>query len=445
MMDAKSTIIDAEPTRRRVIRLRTLTRLRWFAICGQLAVCLGVRLGLGFEMPVGLILTAVGITIWVNIFTMLKYPPNEPLRPWQLVGYLCFDTIQIAFILYLTGGIQNPFAVWLILPAVLGASALDMRRAAIVVAMVVIALTTIAVTHFPLPWRVEGELELPWIYDFGTWVSLMLGVGFTSAYAHQVSMEQMKLGSALETTQKVLAREERLTALGGLAAAAAHELGTPLATIQVTAREMEREVPDGPLKEDAQLLISQTQRCQKILQRLSDTGEGGDERHSVLALEDVLKEAARPFLAGDGPEIEFTFDAQCEGCPPERLRRMPEVIYSLRTLIENAVKYADATVRLTARWDHQMLAILIEDDGPGFPADVLTRLGEPYPRSDSFRKSVPKQGLGLGFFIAKTLLERTGASIAVNNGGSFKGACIEISWPLANLRARPTSSMTAND
>ena len=434
-MDAPIPQIAVNPPGQRVIRVRTLTRLRWFAIVGQLVVSLGVRLGLGYELPIGWILLTVAAATWVNIYTTVTQPPARALKPNELTRFLVFDTAQIAVILYLTGGIQNPFAVWLMLPAMLAAAALDLRRTLIVGGAIGLALTVIAIFHQPLPWREDAQPDLPIIYELGLWVSLICGVGFITAYAHQVTMEQSKLVSALDATQKVLAREERLTALGGLAAVAAHELGTPLATIQVTAREMERDLPEGPLKEDAQLLISQTQRCQSILQRLSATGESGDARHSVLSIDDIMREAAKPFLQEERHTIEFAFDPLSQSAPPDRLRRQPEVIYGLRTLVENAVKYAETKTRLTARWDDRLVSVLIEDDGPGFTSDVLTRLGEPYPRADT-PKRTGKQGLGLGFFIAKTLLERTGANIRFGNGADLSGAYVEVTWPLANLRAK---------
>lgn len=430
-------------SQRRVIRVRTLTHLRWFAISGQVLVTLWVRLVLGYELPVGAIILVAALAMWANLYKVFTTSPARAMEPWELTRHLCFDTLQIGAVLFLTGGIENPFSVWLVLPAMLASSALSRPKAGIVVATVVVTLTVIAVAHEPLNWQGDGY-ELPAIYGVGTWLALMLGIAFTSSYAYQVASEQSKLSSALQTTQMVLAREERLTALGGLAAVAAHELGTPLATIQVTAREMERDLPEGPLREDAALLISQTRRCQQILQRLSDVGENPDQHHSVLSLDDVLRAAAKPFLEADHPRVEFLFDPGSEGSPPDRLRRMPEVIYSLRTLIENAVKYADTTVRIGARWTTDTVAVHIEDDGAGFSEDVMSRLGEPFPRHELIKKWSAKPGLGLGFFIAKTLLERTGARIDFGNRKRLSGAWVEVTWPLAKLRADPKSGIDMN-
>ncbi len=430
---------------RRVLRMRTLTRLRWFAVAGQLSVVLVVRLGLGYELPIGPVLACIALAMWLNIYLSFSSTPVQPLSQPSIVGQLCFDCCQIGAVLFFTGGIQNPFVVWLILPAMIAASSLALGRAWIVFGTVFLTITAIALSPYSLPWETPEGFSLPAIYDFATWAALLLGVGFTSSYAHQIANEHTKLSSALTAAQTALAREEQVMALGGLAAAAAHELGTPLGTIQVTAREMERDLPDGPLKEDAQLLISQTQRCQSILRRLANAGVSPDTHHAVLSLDEMLRAAAKPFLPENGAVsmIEFAFDPDSQTNPPERLQRLPEVIYGLRTLIENAVKYGGERARITASWNDSTVTIFIEDDGPGFSADVLQRLGEPYPRVDTGKLAAGKQGLGLGFFIAKTLLERTGASISFGNAKRLSGAWVSVTWPLANLRVRPTSLATA--
>ncbi|WOI53327.1 ActS/PrrB/RegB family redox-sensitive histidine kinase [Parvularcula sp. LCG005] len=442
-MTVEMPITVAPSVSRRMLRTRVFTRLRWFAVTGQLAVVFIVRFVLGFQLPLMTVLGVIGVAVVFNLYTMVRMRPARPLGSRALIGQLSFDTVQIATVLYLTGGIQNPFAVWLILPAMLAASALEFRQAIFVVAMIVLALTIVAFSHWPLPWSDPLGYKQPDIYDFGTWAALLLGVGFTSLYAFQVASEQSKLSSALDATQRVLAREERLTALGGLAAVAAHELGTPLATIQVTAREMEQELPEGTLKEDAQLLISQTQRCQRILQRLSSVGEGGDDHHNVLSIEELLRESAKPFLNEPHVAVTFAFDPECHSSPPDRLLRKSEVIYALRTLIENAVKFANHSVRIMSSWNENQLTVTIEDDGPGFPTDLLSRLGEPYPKVETQKLSMAKQGLGLGFFIATTLLERTGAQVVAGNALSLKGAYVAVTWPLANLRADPISKIGA--
>ena len=426
------------------VRLRTLIGLRWFAVLGQLLVAVVVTFGFGFALPLGPLLAVIAAGVWVNTYAVLTRRPGRPMTDGAIMGHLAFDTLQISGVLFLTGGVQNPFVVWLVMPAMLAAASLSWRKAGVILALVGLCLTGLAIVHEPLPWR-EAGFDLPRIYNLGLWVAMMLAVGFTASYAHGVAVAQARLATALAATQAALAKEERLSALDGLAAAAAHELGTPLGTIQVTAREMEREL-DGDLKEDAALLISQTQRCQAILRRLSSQGEAGDAVHQLLSLDDLLRAAAEPFLdggaTGQGPEIAFRLDPDSEGAVPARLVRRQEVIYGLRNVIENAAKYARSRVLLEARWCERFLTVRVSDDGPGFASDVLRRLGEPYPRAEglALREAKPdgKGGLGLGFFIAKTLLERSGAQLAYgNNEGRGQGAYVEITWPIASLAPAP--------
>ena len=413
-----------------LIRLRTLERLRWFAVIGQTSVCLFVTLVMGFEVPVIPLILAIGIAAAVNIVVAVTQDRTRILDPAELAAHLIFDAIQIGTVLAMTGGILNPFSVWMVLAPMLAAFALEGRLAGIVIGVVVVVLSAIALWHEPMP---GGHAEVdPALQTFGIWAALILGVAFTAAYARQVALSQIKLTTALEATQAVLAREERLTAVGGLAAMAAHELGTPLATIQVVARDMERELTDEALREDAELLISQTQRCQRILSRLSELSMSGDARMTEFSLEDMMQEAAKPFLDQKGPEIEFTYSPESDRLPPERLRRYAANVYALRTLIENAVKYARSRVKVTAAWDAETISVIVDDDGPGFSQDLIKRLGEPFPRHES-AKLPGRGGLGLGFFIAKTLLERSGAVLNFGNRRELGGAWVAVSWPIAKL------------
>jgi two-component system sensor histidine kinase RegB len=278
----------------------------------------------------------------------------------------------------------------------------------------------------------------PGIYIAGAWTALTFAVVFFAAYAHRVAAEAAELKSALAASQLVLAREERLSALGGLAAAAAHELGTPLATIQLTAREMADELAGQPLlEEDAKLLVVQAQRCREILSRLSTRNEAGDALHDQLAADALAREAADPFVDRvDGPAV--IFEMIGEGAPPV-LRRRPELIYGLRNIIENAFSFAASKVLVTVEWTSEMLTVTIHDDGPGFTPDALARLGEPYVGTKGRPRTARRAGgLGLGFFIAKTLLERLGGKVAFENapwpdGPDVSGAWVRVSWPLKSL------------
>ncbi|MCQ8183775.1 ActS/PrrB/RegB family redox-sensitive histidine kinase [Parvularcula maris] len=429
-----SPVLSDHPS---ILRQGTLTGLRWFAVLGQVVVLAVVKFGFGFELPLAQVLVAIAAGAAVNLYATLNFSPARVLTEREIVGYLSFDTLQISVILFFTGGIQNPFALWLIMQAMLAASSARAAYAAVVIALVIACYTVLSLWHSPLPWTTDDGFEVPQVYNLGLWAALVMGVAFTSAYAYRVAREREKLGEALGAAQLALSREERLTALDGLAAAAAHELGTPLGTIQITAREMERELPEGPLKEDASLLISQTQRCQRILRRLSENGEAGDAVHNAISLDALLREAARPFLDESTKQIEFRFDTE-SGPLPEKLQRRPEIIYGLRNLIENAHKYASSKLVIEAGWSERDLRVRVLDDGPGIPHETMIRLGKPYPRPAA-KKDDGKGGLGLGFFIAKTLLERTGGLVEVGNRSASRGAWVSVSWPLAELVEKTTS------
>ncbi|MEM1193512.1 MAG: ActS/PrrB/RegB family redox-sensitive histidine kinase [Pseudomonadota bacterium] len=433
------------------IRLRTLTTLRWLAVVGQTAAILTVHFGFGFEVPLGLCLTIIAASAWLNIFTILRFSPQRFLSDRESGLYIAFDIGQLCALLFCTGGLQNPFSVLILAPVTIAASVLPLRPAGIVGVLALIGLGILAVFHMPLPWTVYGAFSIPKIYVIGVWTALSFSVVFFAIYAHRIAVEAARMRSALTATQMVLSREERLSALGGLAAAAAHELGTPLATIQVTAQEMAEDL-DGPptaldpeaLREDSRLLISQARRCRDILGRLSSRGDEGDAMHDRIRLDHALKEAAGPFLEalGEGPTIDIIVSAADEAGahrePPDLLRR-PEIIYGLRNIIENAVGFAISHVQVSGTHKDGLITVTVDDDGPGFSADILARLGEPYinPKAAPLRTR-KHTGLGLGFFIAKTLLEHTGGTVVFGNrdterSGTTRGAQVRVQWPDDNL------------
>lgn len=435
-----STAIGAQSLRGPV-RLRTLTALRWLAVGGQLAAVLIVHFGLGFPVPLGLCLGVAAASAWLNIFTMLRFSAQRYLSDREAAAYISFDILQICALLFLTGGLQNPFAVLILAPVTIAASVLNLRLAVLVGALAFAGISILAAFHLPLPWRMGETLVFPTVLTIGIWVALSFAVAFFAAYAHRIAAEAGQLKSALAASQHVLAREERLAALGGLAAAAAHELGTPLATIQLTAKEMAAELKgDALLAGDAALLVSQSQRCREILERLSSRGEAGDLMMDRIALELLMKEAAAPFVeARGGPAVIFEVRGGEEQLV---LQRRPEIIYGLRNIIENAVAHARSKVLVTGDFDKATVSIAVHDDGPGFAPEILGRLGEPYLGGRARRTR--KSGLGLGFFIAKTLLERTGAAIAFDNrdwtddeAAGKGGAWVSVSWPRSAISAAP--------
>nr|WP_314121913.1 ActS/PrrB/RegB family redox-sensitive histidine kinase [uncultured Brevundimonas sp.] len=440
------------PRRGRGFSLRTLIVLRWLTIIGQSAAILTAHQLLHFPLPLWPCLIVIAISAAVNVGAMARVRRLEASLPdgRQTAIHLGFDIFQLGVLLALTGGLENPFCLLLVAPVTIAAAALPARQALMLGVLALIAVGVLFFWSEPLPWRPYEDFHLPTLYRLGMAMALVTGVVFTAGYAWRVAADAEKLELALATTQDVLQREQRLAALGGLAAAAAHELGTPLATIQVVAKELQRaSSPDSDAAEDAALILQQAERCRGILTQLSQQPEGDDALYADVSLKALLEEVVEPHRGFD-----LAFEVLVKtpaGQPAPRVRRMPEVVHGLSTLVENAADFAAATVRVQAIVDAGWIEIDILDDGPGFANDILPRLGEPYVTSRPQGKArqalaaqiaaaarpskrrataeapiAPSQGgMGLGFFIARTLLERTGGSVSVGQGLPQPGATPE--------------------
>lgn len=308
------------------------------------------------------------------------------------------------------------------------ATTLSKRVLATVAGTALIAATALLFWHQSLPWIPGVDFKLPRVYEIGMLAGIVVGTSFTSLYAWRATTESRTMSAALATTEQMLGQEQKLSALGSLAAAAAHELGTPLATIAVTAKEMTRELPDGPLADDARLVLEQAQRCRAILEQLALRGDTPDLIHETLSLEDLLEEAAEGFIHREKDLIVDSL--QQDGKLPLTIRRRPELLYALKNFTENAVDFAATRVELTATVDDTSVLVTIDDDGPGFDPLIRTRLGQPYVTSRA--KSGSAGGLGLGVFIASTLVERTGGKINFERS-PIGGARIRCLWPIAAL------------
>jgi two-component system sensor histidine kinase RegB len=334
-------------------------------------------------------------------------------------------------LLALTGGLQNPFVFLFIAPVAVSATILRPAVTAMLAALTFACVGAISVLRLPLPWP-EGSspFELPALYQLGIAAAVLVGLGFTSVYAWRVAAEEERLNIALAAVQAVLSREQTLSALGGLAAAAAHELGTPLATIHLVAKEMARGLdPNDPRAEDLNLLVTQSERCRGILAQLSADRERGDVMIQRAPIRSLLEEIAAPH-EGLGAEIVIT----TEGEGALEVKRMPEIVHALGGFLENAVGFANRRVELEARWDPENVEIMVRDDGPGFSPAILNRLGEPYLTQRDHEGMAG--GLGLGFFISKTLLERTGAKLEVRNRRPpNRGAMVKTVWSRTSIEA----------
>lgn len=416
----------------RSLRLDTLVRLRWLAVAGQAVAVIFVRVVLSFPVPMTACLAVVGLSAALNIALRARYPATLRLGQWPAALLLAYDVIQLSGLLYLTGGLENPFSILLLVPVIVSATTLPPRPTVLLGVMVVALASLLILNHWPLPLP-DGGPALPIIYVWGVWVALASACAFTGVYAFRVAEEARQLAKALNATEMVLAREQHLYALDGLAAAAAHELGTPLATIALVAKEMERDFPPGsPHADDVALLRSQSQRCRDILSRLTSMSSQGDTHLARLPLSHLIEEVVEAYRAF-AAEIVVT---PPRGKGPEPVgRRNPAIVQGLVNLVENAVDFADKQVTVGTSWTDEEVAIEIADDGPGFSREIIDRIGEPYvtTRRDPPNAGEPDHeagGLGLGLFIAKTLLQRSGAALDLaNRSPPEKGAVIRVVWP----------------
>lgn len=425
------------------IRLRTLVFIRSLGIVGQVVAVLIVFFGLKYQMPIGQCLAVIAVAITFNTALLALYPSVHILSERDAAAHLAFDICQLSAMLALTGGIENPFAILYLAPVVIAASNLPLGATLSLAMLAFGSISFISIFHWPLPWDPEAPLLLPALYVTGNWISLSLGIGFSVIYAWRTADEARRMQAALAATQSALSREQRLSDLGALAAAAAHELGTPLGTIAVVARELERDMgPAAKWVDDVRLLRSQAERCREILSQLSQQDTDEDNISKRLPLVALLDEIAEPHR-GFGIDIDVT--ASTPGALS--VLRAPEVIHGLGNLVENAVDFAATRVLIETRWDDQTVHIEITDDGSGFDPEILARLGEPYVTSRAGTETARPSnlndtahaeghaGLGLGFFIAKTLLERIGARMTFGNQlGS--GARIQLIIPRESLETR---------
>ncbi len=436
MTIAKGLDLEADlPPERRLsregqrVRLATLTRLRWLSIAGQAAACVFVAWGLWYPYPVWLCFALIGVSVCLNVWLSSRYSKAERLSERRTALILVFDVVQPTGLLVLTGGIQNPFAVFLVVPAMIAAATQPARISVGIGVLAVLCATAIAFIHQPIPWPAGHSLDLPFPYLGGMWFALVTTLVFSTFYVYRVAAEARALSDALAATELMLQREQHLSALDGLAAAAAHELGTPLATISLVAKEMSRAVAaDHNLREDIDLLVSQSERCRAILGQLASLSSVSEEHLAKLPLSSLIEEAVAPHR-DFGVEIGVRV---LEASGPEPvLRRNAGVIYGLGNLIENAVDFARGEVAIGLSWNGAGIAIEISDDGPGFPAEVLARIGDPYMSVRAAEQRQSGGGLGLGLFIAKTLIERSGARIRFDNrpGRDVSGARVTVSWP----------------
>ena len=419
------------------LRMRTLVTLRWMIIAGELLVFIFASMVLGFEAPYTLCFAVIGAAAWANLLTGVASPGQRLIGGWEAVAQLGFDIGQISILLFLTGGTANPFILMLLAPVTLGAATLAPRSVVILAAMAIISSVLLAFVRMPLPGLDGVSIEPPMAFMIGCAIANVAGIIIIAGTVRQAAGESSKMALALDVTQAVLAREQRLSALGALAAAAAHELGTPLATISIVSKELAREAPTPSVRDDAELLMAQAERCGEILRRLTDApAAASDEVHERMSLLQLVHEVIEPHAEVKGVRVEAIVSGAPGALAPD-IWRMPEVLHAMTSFVENAVDFAASEVLVTVRFDADNVGIEVRDDGPGFAPEVLAKLGEPYvtSRPGIAGGRTGHVGMGLGFFIAKTLLERTGASVTFQNGRP-RGAIVAARWPRARIEVK---------
>ncbi len=438
------------------VRLRTLLVLRWLAILGQTVAVVIAAFYLGLRVELGLCFLAIGASVISNLVAMGIFPENQRLSDRDAMLTLLFDLSQLSFLLFLTGGLNNPFSLLILAPVTISATALTMRSTLILGLLAIFLISCLALWYLPLTTTSGQVLQLPGLFILGFWSSIVIGILFLSAYARRVASESHRMTQALLATQMALAREQKLTDLGGVVAAAAHELGTPLATIKLTSSELVDELQDNPdLAADAALIRDQADRCRDILRSMGRAGKD-DLLLRRAPFGTVVQEAAEPH-ADRGITVNFNFhgaDADGAFAPEQQpqIWRKPEIIHGIRNLVQNAVDFADEQIWVEGEWDDDTIRLRITDDGAGFPVDLLGRLGEPFLRRRNRTSQGARpgyEGMGLGLFIAKTLLERSGATIKfLNTSDPFltaedthglSGARVQVTWPVAALVLDPST------
>lgn len=434
---------------RRYVRLDTILRLQWLAVLGQLTAVFAVAHGLDFEIPVIACLTVIGLSAALNLVLQIAFNTVHRLQPHYAALLLAINIAELAALLYLTGGLQNPFSFLFLAPVLIAATALPTRYTIALGFLAAACASGLGFFHMPLPWDSTEPLVLPRTYMIGVWLSIVMVLGVTSLYAFQVTEEARKLSDALAATELVLTREQHLTQLDGLAAAAAHELGTPLSTIFLISRELEKAVQTGaPFDEqaigDLKMLSEQAQRCRDILGKITQLSFSGAPFDN-MRLSSLIEETVAPHR-GFGIEIKVRI-AVAVTDEPVGLRNSA-ILYGVGNILENAVDFAREAVEVNAWWNAERVEIVISDDGPGIAPDILKRIGEPYlsrrrPGEDALGEH---RGLGLGVFIARTLLERTGAKVQfANRVFPDHGAVVSIVWPRARFEVDEETNRLKND
>jgi len=410
---------------------KTLVILRWIALVGQYLTINIVYFIFKFEFPFFYCSLIIFIGILTNFYLQFKFKKNQ-LNNFTSTFFLFYDLIQLSTLLYLTGGITNPFTILLIVPAIVASTFLTLRSTINLSIITIVILVFLTIYNLPLYYNSDVHYHVPDIYLYALPIAIIITLIFLTYFGVRFGIESRKRTEALNKLELILAKEHELESIGLQAAAAAHSLGTPLSTITVVARELEKEIGSNlKYAKDIDLLISQTQRCSNILKNLSRDQFKEETFLSDVKIEGLLNEIIRSFT--EISEKKLSLSAEKNKLNPQ-IERTLEITYGLRNFVGNAVKYGNSFVDISLESNNKITEVKICDDGPGFSEDILDVLGEPYIRSKNKIIS-SKSGLGLGTFIGKTLLERMKANIKFDKCPETGGAMVIIRWQTKDLLA----------
>ncbi len=412
------------------LKKSTYISLRWIGIIGQLISINLVYFYLNFEFDVFYSNLTVIFGAFSNLFLIFIYKKTQ-LSDRSALVFLIIDILQLSVLLYLTGGIVNPFAIFLLIPSVFSSSNLGLRTNVLLVVITIIVIIFLTFFSKGLPEPLSYHFHVSPHYYYSIPTALTVALVFLNYFAI-IFGEQSKLRKeALNKMEEVMAKEHEMLSLGGQAAAAAHSLGTPLSTIKIISQELMSQLKNQKdVIQDIELISSQVERCNQILKKLSlNPIEEDDFIDEDISLREYLKEIISSFQETSNKLFIFNFDQDSN---PKKITKSIEIIYGLRNFIGNANKFASNKIFINLKSDNEISEISIEDDGDGYSSDILSKIGEPYLKSFS-RINKTKTGLGLGIFIGKTLLEKNFASINCTNSKTRSGAEVNIKWKNKDL------------
>ncbi len=412
----------------------TYVNLRWIAYIGQLITILLVQFYLEYNFNYLICISIIFISIVSNLFLQFTIKDNQLKNNISSI-YLVFDTFQIAALFFFTGGIKNPFIFLIIIPAVISSQYLHFLSSVILVTIITILLAFLTFFHYELPSPGELHFHAPDYYLYAIPFSIMIGVIFLVYFGFKFGEESRIRKRAYDKIQEIMARESELLSLGAQAAASAHSLGTPLSTILLTSTELKKEIGDNQkISKDLDLLVSQSKRCREILKKLSLNPNIEDDFLNLnLTISDYVFEIVKSYQEISKKKFNVNIKDNKKSI---NINKSIEIIYGLRNFIGNANKFSRNKVDIIIKSDNNFTSIIIRDDGPGFPKDLIDKqkLGEPYIRTVD-QENISKYGLGLGTFIGKTLLEKNFANVKFNNLIKKDGAEVIINWKNNDLKS----------